>query len=108
MSFTARLRGWLRRDAPAAIRVHVVIKGRIGDGWCEVDERIALPAHATLATLIDEADRRGLRLGHALEHSPHLRHTLMWNGQRAPLEQNLERPLHDGDEVYLLGPLAGG
>ena len=62
----------------------------------------------TLATLIDQADQRGLRLSHAIEQSPHLRHTLMWNGQRAPVDENLGRPLHDGDQVYLLGPLAGG
>jgi molybdopterin converting factor small subunit len=32
----------------------------------------------------------------------------MWNGQRAPVAENLDRALSDGDEVYLLGPLAGG
>jgi len=32
----------------------------------------------------------------------------MWNGQRAPVDENLQRELADGDELYLLGPLAGG
>jgi molybdopterin converting factor small subunit len=108
MSLLERIGGWLRREPPDRLRVRVVLKGRIGDGWFDVDQRIALPAGATLATLIEQADQRGLRLSHAIEQSPHLRHTLMWNGQRAPVDENLGRPMHDGDQVYLLGPLAGG
>jgi molybdopterin converting factor small subunit len=108
MSWLARLPGWLRRSPAGTLRVHVVLKGRMGDAWFDVDQWLQLPAGATLATLIEEADRRGLRLGQAIEHSPHLRHTLIWNGQRAPVEENLARPMQDGDEVYLLGPVAGG
>jgi len=108
MSWSARLPDWLRRAPAGTLRVHVVVKGRIGDGWFDVDEWLPLSSGATLATLIEEADRRGLRLSHAIEHSPHLRHTLMWNGQRAPVDESLARPMQDGDQVYLLGPLAGG
>jgi molybdopterin converting factor small subunit len=108
MSLLERVGAWFRRDEPGTIRVRVVLKGRIGEGWHDVDQRIPLPAGATLGRLLEEADARGLRLREAIERSPHLRHTLMWNGQRAPVEENLERPLADGDELYLLGPLAGG
>jgi molybdopterin converting factor small subunit len=108
MSALARLGRWLRRERRDVVRVRVVLKGRIGEGWFDTDQRLALPAGATLGALIEQADRRGLRLSQALERSPHLRHTLMWNGQRAPVDENLARPLADGDEVYLLGPLAGG
>jgi molybdopterin converting factor small subunit len=108
MSWLARVGGLLRREAKGTIRVRVVLKGRIGEGWFDVDQRIPLPPGATLATLIERADQRGLQLSRAIEHSPHLRHTLMWNGQRAPVDENLARPLADGDQVYLLGPLAGG
>lgn len=108
MSWLERLRGLLRRDATPTIRVRVVLKGRIGPGWYATDQEIPLPVGATLAMLIEEADRRGLGLSKALEESPHLRHTLMWNGQRAPVEENRDRELADGDQVYLLGPLAGG
>jgi molybdopterin converting factor small subunit len=69
---------------------------------------VPLPAGATLATLIDVAERRGIRLREALETSPHLRHTLMLNGERCPVDQNADRKMTDGDEVYLLAPLAGG
>ena len=65
-------------------------------------------AGATLATLLDEAERRGIPLREALADSPHLRHTLMLNGERCPVDENLDRALADGDEVYLLAPLAGG
>lgn len=108
MSWLGRLRGVLRREPHATIRVHVILKGRIGGGWYDVDQRIPLPAGATLATLIERAERRGLALQRAIDESPHLRHTLMWNGQRAPVDENLGRALADGDELYLLGPLAGG
>ena len=110
MSVLSALRRRLRpREAPAgAIRVHVILKGRIGDGWHDVDEQIPLPAGATLSTLLDEAERRGIRLRAAIADSPHLRHTLMLNGTRCPVEENLGRPLADGDELYLLAPFAGG
>jgi hypothetical protein len=108
MSWLERLGGFLRRDPPGTLRVRVVLKGRIGAGWYDTDQRLALPPGATLATLIEQADRRGLALSRAIADSPHLRHTLMWNGQRAPLDDNIGRALADGDEVYLLGPLAGG
>jgi len=90
------------------IRVRVVLKGRMGEGWFDEDRRLRLPAGATLGTLIAEADRRGLGLSKAIESSPHLRHTLMWNVRRTPVDEHLDAVLADGDEVYLLGPVAGG
>jgi molybdopterin converting factor small subunit len=97
-----------RRERPGAIRVRVLVKGRIGEGWFDLDRRFSLPPGATLAALIEAADREGLRLSQAIDASPHLRHTLMWNGQRTPVADNLTRELADGDELYLLGPVAGG
>lgn len=108
MSLGQRLATWLRRDPADAVRVRLVVKGRIGEGWFDVDRRLALAPGASLADLIEQADRAGLRLSEAIAASPHLRHTLMWNGERAPVEENLGRALEDGDELYLLGPLAGG
>lgn len=93
---------------PDAIRVHVMLKGRAGSGWHDVDEMIALPEGATLGDLLDAADREGIGLRAAIEESPHLRHTLMLNGERCPVDENLGRVLANGDEVYLLAPLAGG
>ena len=103
-----RIGAWLRREPAGVIRVRVVVKGRIGEGWFDVDRKLALPAGATLAALIAQADRDGLQLSQAIEASPHLRHTLMWNGERTPVDENLSRALADGDELYLLGPVAGG
>lgn len=105
----AAIMRWLGR-APrgTSIRVHVLIKGRIGDGWQDVDRTLELPAGATLADLIDHASARGIALRDAIDKSPHLRHTLMWNGERCPVDENLARQLADGDQVYLLAPLAGG
>jgi molybdopterin converting factor small subunit len=90
------------------IRVHVVMKGRIGEGWKDVDRTFALPEGATLRALLDAADRGGIALRQAIAQSPHLSRTLMVNGERCPVDANLERPLADGDQVYLLAPLAGG
>ncbi|HTM20085.1 MAG TPA: MoaD/ThiS family protein [Kofleriaceae bacterium] len=92
----------------ARIQVHLLIRGRIGAGWYEVDEQLKLPAGTTLAGLIDAADRKGIPLRQALADSPHLSDTLMLNGERCPIDANRDRPLADGDQVYLLAPLAGG
>lgn len=90
------------------IRVRVYIHGRIGEGWRKVDRTLSLPAQATLHDLIQRADHLGLDLSGAIEASPHLRHTLMLNGERCPLQDNLQRELEDGDEIFLLAPIAGG
>jgi molybdopterin converting factor small subunit len=90
------------------IRVHVLIKGRIGEGWQDTDRTFALPEGATLRALLDAADRVGVALRDAIANSPHLAHTLMLNGERCPVDANLDRPLADGDRIYLLAPLAGG
>lgn len=108
MSVLASLRRLLGMDAGNRIRVHVLLKGRTSTGWHDVDEKIALPENATLATLFETAARRGVRLREVIDSSPHLGHTLMLNGERCPVDENLGRPLADGDEIFLLAPLAGG
>lgn len=95
----------LRGDS---IKVHILIKGRIGDGWKDVDEHLRLPVGTTLGRLVEVASAAGVPLREALEHSPHLTDTLMLNGERCPLDEHKERVLADGDELYLLAPLAGG
>jgi len=108
MNVAHRIGAFLRREPADAIRVRVIAKGRLGESWFDEDRRLALPPGATLADLIAEADRRGMRLSEAIASSPHLRHTLMWNGERSPVDEHLHDALADGDEIYLLGPLAGG
>ena len=95
------------RRAPR-IKVRLVVRGRIGAGWRSEDRSFSLPEGATLGALFDAAEREALDLRKAVEESPHLRHTLMLNGERCPLEENLGRALADGDEVSLLSPIAGG
>lgn len=89
------------------IKVRVFVSGRIGAGWRSLDETFALPEGATLGKLLDAAER-DYDLRRAIAESPHLRHTLMLNGERCPIDENQERVLHDGDQLYLLGPIAGG
>ena len=108
MSVLAALRKAFGRDAAGAIRVHVMLKGRIGEGWFDVDQTIPLPPGATLDDLLDAAETRGIRLRAAIADSPHLAHTIMLNGERCPIDANRGRRLADGDEVYLLSPFAGG
>ena len=96
------------RDRAPKIRVHVLVKGRIGEGWQDVDCTFALPEGATLSTLLDAAEREGIGLRDAIARSPHLAQTLMLNGDRTSVEENLGRALRDGDQIYLLAPLAGG
>jgi molybdopterin converting factor small subunit len=92
----------------AKIKVKVLIRGRIGEGWYDVDETVKVAAGTTLGELVARRDQIGAALRDALEHSPHLAHTLMWNGDRCPIEEHGGRALADGDEIYLLAPLAGG
>lgn len=101
MGIFDRLRG-------GSIRIHILIKGRIGDDWKDVDERVRVPAGTTLGKLLEITDAAKLPLREALAHSPHLTDTMMLNGERCPLHDNTERVLADGDEIYLLAPLAGG
>ena len=90
------------------IRVHILIRGRIGDAWRDVDEYLRIPAGTTLGKLVEVAEAAGVPLREALEHSPHLSDTMMLNGERCPIGENADRALADGDEIYLLAPLAGG
>jgi molybdopterin converting factor small subunit len=90
------------------VRIHIVIKGRIGDAWRDVDEHLRIPVGTTLGKLVEVADSAKIPLREALEKSPHLVETMMLNGERCPFVENAERALVDGDEVYLLAPIAGG
>lgn len=106
MSLGERLRQLL--PGGPKIRVRVFIHGRIGEGWRKVDRTLSLAEGSTLEDLVSRADHLGLDLSGAIEASPHLRHTLMLNGERCPLQDNLQRIMNDGDEVFLLAPIAGG
>lgn len=90
------------------IKLHVLIRGRIGDGWYDVDREVKLAPGTTLGQLIADGARLGLPLAEAIASSPHLAHTLMWNGERCPVDEHGDRALADGDQLYLLAPLAGG
>ncbi len=90
------------------IRVHVIIRGRIGDDWKDIDEYVRLPRGTTLGKLVDAAEMADIPLRWALDNSPHLTDTLMLNGERTPIAEHADRVLEDGDELYLLAPLAGG
>ncbi len=95
----------LRGDS---VRIHVLIRGRIGDTWRDIDEHVRIPAGTTLGRLVEVADGAKIPLRDALDHSPHLVDTMMLNGERCPFTENSERVLVDGDELYLLAPIAGG
>ena len=90
------------------IRIHILIKGRIGEGWRDIDEHLRIPAGTTLGRLVEVAEAAHIPLREALDNSPHLVDTMMLNGERCPFTENSERVLADGDEIYLLAPLAGG
>lgn len=101
MGIFDRLRG-------ASVKIHILIRGRIGDAWHDVDTYLRVPQGTTLGKLVDVADQAHIPLREALASSPHLHDTMMLNGERCPLADNADRALADGDELYLLAPLAGG
>jgi len=90
------------------IKIHILIRGRIGDDWKDIDEHLRVPEGTTLGRLVEVAENAGVPLREALDKSPHLHDTMMLNGERCPFAENAERVLADGDEIYLLAPLAGG
>ncbi|HUS31204.1 MAG TPA: hypothetical protein VMZ53_21990 [Kofleriaceae bacterium] len=90
------------------VKVHVVIRGRIGDDWKDVDEYVRVPERTTLGEFVDLANQAGIPLRESLAHSPHLSDTLMLNGERCAIIDNAGRELKDGDELYLLAPITGG
>jgi molybdopterin converting factor small subunit len=90
------------------IKIHIVIRGRIGDDWKDIDTHVRVPRGTTLAKLVESAGSAGIPLREALANSPHLTDTMMLNGERCPLAEQGDRVLADGDEIYLLAPIAGG
>jgi molybdopterin converting factor small subunit len=90
------------------VKIHILIRGRIGEGWKDVDTYLRVPKGTTLGKLVETANNAGIPLREALESSPHLTDTMMLNGERCPFTENAEREMADGDELYLLAPLAGG
>jgi molybdopterin converting factor small subunit len=90
------------------VRIHLLIRGRIGEGWHDIDQHVRVPAGTTLGKLLEITDAARLPLREALEHSPHLTDTMMLNGERCPFHEHVDRVLADGDEIYLLAPLVGG
>lgn len=91
-----------------SLRVHILIRGRIGDAWRDVDTYLRVPKGTTLEQLVEAAEGAQIPLRESLAVSPHLSDTMMLNGERCPLEENRGRLIADGDELYLLAPLAGG
>lgn len=91
-----------------SLKVHLLIRGRIGERWYDVDRQLKLDEGTTLGGLIEHCERLRIPIAEALAESPHLEHTLMINGERCPLATCRDRPLADGDQLYLLSPLAGG
>lgn len=109
MSAIDRVKDWLGLGPRTPrIRVHVLVRGRIGEGWMDVDRHFSLPEGATLGGLLEAARAEGVDLEAAIARSPHLASTLMWNGERRALAEHREAKLADGDQIYLLAPLAGG
>jgi molybdopterin converting factor small subunit len=90
------------------VRVHLLLRGRIGERWQDVDQHLRVPVGTTLTALILAADRAGFELTSALSNSPHLADTLMINGERCPVSEHGDRVMLEGDQVYLLAPIAGG
>jgi molybdopterin converting factor small subunit len=90
------------------LKVHVVIRGRIGEDWKDVDEYVRVPEGTTLEKFLDVADEANIPLREAIANSPHLGETIMLNGERCPVTENAARVLKDGDEIYLLAPITGG
>lgn len=90
------------------IKVHILIRGRIGEDWKDIDTHLKLPVGTTLEGLVEAAERAGIPIREALASSPHLADTLMVNGERCPFAEHRDRVLADDDQVYLLAPLAGG
>jgi molybdopterin converting factor small subunit len=101
MGIFDRLRG-------GTLKIHILIRGRIGETWRDIDTHVRVPPGTTLGKLVEVADAAGIPLGEALASSPHLADTMMLNGERCPIADNRERVMADGDELYLLAPLAGG
>lgn len=108
MGLGQKLRSLVGGDRPPRIKVHVLVRGRIGEGWFDIDTTLKVAEGTTLSELIAFAETKNVPLQYAIDNSPHLRDTLMLNGDRCPVADNADRVMADGDELYLLAPIAGG
>ena len=102
------LLGRLTGEAEGTVTVQLLIKGRIGEGWHDVDRKFRLPEGTTLEQFFERAESQGIAIRELIAQSPHLSDTLMLNGERCPVAENLDVELFEGDEIYLLAPVAGG
>ena len=87
--------------------MHVPLKGRIGAGWYDVDRTLRLPPAPPWGRSSSPPSVTGSG-SPAIADSPHLATPSCSTASAAPVDEHPERPLADGDEIYLLAPLAGG
>ena len=55
-----KVRGWLGRDKEPRVRVHILLRGRIGEGWYDIDRTLSVPPGTTLGQLIALGEERGV------------------------------------------------
>lgn len=88
-------------------RIRVTVLGMVGDRVVRADETLTLRGALTVQGALQAAGRRtGVDLVGVLQAGAEP--TLMLNGERLTLPDDLVRPVPDGAHVSWLMPMAGG
>ena len=91
------------------MKVHFLLKGYMLDTFLDHEFDLDLPEGATLRAALRRAGReRRVDFDRILKEHEVIRESILISGQRMDWPVCLDHVLKEGDDVYMLSPLAGG
>ena len=91
------------------MKVHFLLKGYMLGTFLDHEFDLELPEASTLKEALSRAGRaRKVDFDRVLEEHEVIRESILVSGQRLDWPACLDHVLKEGDDVYMLSPLAGG
>ncbi len=91
------------------MKVHFLLKGTMLGTFLDHEFDLDLPEGSTLRDELKRAGRaRQVDFDRVMREHEVIRESILVSGDRLVCPQGLDRVLQEGDQVYMLSPLAGG